>query len=174
MTKAEAIQKLSEAFFAIEALINSIPQEQFFQKPANGKWSVAENVEHLFLSVQPLVGLFGKKEMMLANWGRSEHASKTFDELTEIYLERLSKLPSGVAFGPVAPVTVAGTKEEVTGNLQAIHKKFTERTDALTEEELDSYQVPHPLLGLLTCREFVYFTAYHTQHHQKAILNIIA
>jgi hypothetical protein len=174
MTKVEVIQKLSEVFAAIETTVDSIPQEQFFQKPANGKWSVAENVEHLFLSTKPLVGLFGKKDLMLANWGKSEHTSRTFNELTEAYLERLSKLPSGVAFGPVAPITVAGTKEEVTGNLHAIHKKFIERTEALTEEELDSYQVPHPLLGLLNCREFVYFTVYHTTHHHKAILNLFS
>jgi hypothetical protein len=174
MTKAESIQKLNEAFAAIEALIHSLPEEQFFQKPENGKWSVAENVEHLFLSVKPLVGLFGKKDIMLANWGKSDRTSGTYDELVNTYLERLSKLPSGVAFGPVAPVTITGSRDEITGNLRSIHGKFIERTEAMTEEELDSYQVPHPLLGLLTCREFVYFTAYHTQHHHKAILNIIS
>ena len=174
MTKSEAIQKLNEAFSAVEMLINSIPEEQFFHKPANSKWSVAENVEHLFLSVKPLVGLFGKKDMMLANWGKSGRASGTYDELVSTYLERLSKLPSGVAFGPVAPVAITGSKDEIIGKLNSIHEKFTERTEALTEEELDTYQVPHPLLGLLTGREFVYFTAYHTVHHHKAILNIVS
>ncbi len=171
MKKPESIQKLREAFDALEAAIDTFPAEHFFQRPPNDKWSVAENVEHLFLSVKPLVGLFGKKEMMLSNWGESNHSSLTYDALVEKYLGSIAQLTG--TFGPVAPQKDNPlSREELLQNIHSIHLKFIERAESLTEEDLDKYQVPHPLLGLLTCREFLYFTAYHTTHHHKAIAAI--
>jgi hypothetical protein len=29
--------------------------------------------------------------------------------------------------------------------------------------------LPHPLLGKITIREMLYFTAYHVQHHENII-----
>jgi len=33
------------------------------------------------------------------------------------------------------------------------------------EDELDQYQLPHPILGKLTIREMLYFTIYHNLRH---------
>jgi uncharacterized damage-inducible protein DinB len=41
--------------------------------------------------------------------------------------------------------------------------------DGLTEEELDRYLLPHPLLGKLTMREMLYFTIYHVTHHHRQV-----
>jgi len=40
-----------------------------------------------------------------------------------------------------------------------------------TDEKLDNYLAPHPLLGKLTLRELIYFTIYHTEHHLAIIKN---
>jgi hypothetical protein len=45
-------------------------------------------------------------------------------------------------------------------------KWLSEKLDKFTEEELDKYILPHPLLGKLTIREMMYFTIYHVLHHQ--------
>ena len=63
------------------------------------------------------------------------------------------------------------SKAELIENLKGINNKFLVRTSLFTEEELDIYQVPHPLIGLLTCREFLYFTHYHTLRHHETIKN---
>ncbi|MFN2437645.1 MAG: hypothetical protein ABR503_00495 [Chitinophagaceae bacterium] len=36
-----------------------------------------------------------------------------------------------------------------------------------SEEEIDRFVLPHPLLGKLTLREMMYFTIYHVEHHHK-------
>ena len=41
-----------------------------------------------------------------------------------------------------------------------------------TEEELDTYLIPHPLIGKMTLRELLFFTVYHIGHHLKTIKNI--
>ena len=37
------------------------------------------------------------------------------------------------------------------------------------EKDLDIYLLPHPLLGKMTIREIVLWTAYHTEHHYKIL-----
>jgi hypothetical protein len=59
----------------------------------------------------------------------------------------------------------------------ALLEKLEKRTAALarkvqkmTDNQLDTLLLPHPLLGKLTFREMLYFTIYHVQHHQKSLL----
>ena len=61
------------------------------------------------------------------------------------------------------------SKQELVENLKGINSKFLVRISLLTGKELDTFQVPHPLIGLLTCREFLYFTHYHTLRHCETI-----
>ena len=61
----ETTDKLTDAFTEVEKVGNSFSEVQFFQRPPGGKWSAAEHVQHLFVSAKPLVGLFGKPELML-------------------------------------------------------------------------------------------------------------
>ena len=35
--------------------------------------------------------------------------------------------------------------------------------------DLDTYLLPHPLLGKMTIREISLWTAYHTEHHYKIL-----
>ena len=35
------------------------------------------------------------------------------------------------------------------------------------KKQLDHYLLPHPLLGKITLREMLFFSAYHIQHHTK-------
>jgi len=65
------------------------------------------------------------------------------------------------------------TKTDLILNFHTINEKFLERTALLSENNLDNYQIPHPLIGLLTCREFLYFTHYHTMHHFNTIKNVL-
>jgi len=44
------------------------------------------------------------------------------------------------------------------------------RVRKYNEQQLDSYILPHPLIGKLTLREMLYFTLYHAEHHHKQTL----
>jgi hypothetical protein len=37
------------------------------------------------------------------------------------------------------------------------------------ERALDRHLLPHPLMGLLTIREMLAFTVYHTAHHLRRV-----
>ncbi len=167
MTQKKIMEKLHTAFTEVEQTANLVPETYYFKRPLADKWSVAENVEHLFLAVKPLVGLFGKPEIMLANWGKSNRPSGSYDQVVATYLEKVGNV--GVNAFITSPDNMTDSKQELIENLKAINNKLLVRVSLFTEQELDMYQVPHPLIGLLTCREFLYFTHYHTLRHCETI-----
>ncbi len=171
MIKTEIVEKLQIEFDKVEKLLNELSENQIFQRPINNKWSVAENILHLILTTKPLVGLFGKPEIMFSNWGKSNRISRKYSIVIELYLKHIGN--PGFTNKDYTPSKVDITKSELTQNFQSINLKFLERTVLLEEDDLDNYQIPHPLIGLLTCREFLYFSHYHTIHHFNTIKNIL-
>ena len=166
MIQQDIINKLAEAFAATEMTANKFSDEQFFAKPESGKWSAAEQTQHLFLSVKPLVGLFGKPELML-QFGPCSRPRMDYAEVINLYLEKLKTFSTSGINNTVEGIS--STRKEQIANLHAIHAKVLERAATLPENILDEYQLPHPLIGLLTVREWLYFTHYHTLHHMRVM-----
>ena len=163
-TLQETTDKLTDAFAETERIANSFAEEQFFKRPNTGKWSAAEHTQHLFVSIKPLVGLFGKPELM-QQFGKCTRPLMHYDEVIALYHQMLS---SPAAIAVVSRNNVQGlsaTKAEQLANLHSLHQKFLERAAALSDIVLDEYQAPHPLMGLLTVREWLFFTHYHEGHH---------
>ena len=171
MTQQEIIEQLRSIFSEVEKNGALFSEEKFFKRPDTGKWSAAENIQHLFLSAKPLVGLFGKPDFMKQQWGESNRPSMHYEAVVKIYLEKIGNL--GAVVPAYVPDGLCTTQAEQLANLHSLHSKFTERALALTDEILDNYQVPHPLIGLLTVREFLYFTHYHTQRHNDTIVGLM-
>ncbi len=64
------------------------------------------------------------------------------------------------------------------GGRQALRLKLLiislcSKVDTCSKGQLDTFILPHPLLGKVTLREMLYSTIYHVQHHQKQIKNSI-
>lgn len=144
-----------------------------FFSPQDRFWSPAEHVRHLTKSARPLVMALGLPRWLLRlRFGRPAAPSRSFEAMTTLYLERLS---AGATAGRFTP-----TPEAVPADLQARRQEiihgWTRATVGLQnaiagwpEASLDSHQLPHPVLGLLTVREMLCFTVYHTSHHLRRI-----
>ena len=48
-------------------------------------------------------------------------------------------------------------------------KKMSKKIEKWSEEQLDEFVLPHPLLGKVTTREMLYFTIHHAGDHQLLI-----
>ena len=48
-------------------------------------------------------------------------------------------------------------------------KKLIEKFRKWTEHDLDTYLLPHPLMGKMTIREVVMWTAHHTEQHYQIL-----
>ncbi len=137
---------------------------------AEGKWSPAQNIKHVELSILPVCKLLSNKEKFISReLGTSHTGSRSYIEIMKIYQE-------GLAGGNVkAPERFVPA--DLLPESAFILNELDERVDQLiaglnnfTENELDLYQIPHPLLGQLTIREMIYFYIYHAGHHENNII----
>ncbi len=162
-------QRLQNEVAELLKTVEKTSEEAFFKQPHAEKWSISQNITHLCESSKPLVSLFGKPELM-EQFGRSNRASQSYDKVIDWYQTALQTPPPRLLV--YRHLDTEGSKAEIVGNLQSITAKLLERVGNFSDVDLDSYQIKHPLLGLMTAREMLHFTAYHTRHHHDIIAKI--
>lgn len=171
MKKQELIEKLREAQQNLLKVVENIDIENFNLKK-NDKWSPAEHIGHLINSVKPLNKVFILPKFMLKIiTGTPNRSSRTYNQLVDKYLEKLkTSNPTTNPFGPNK--LGAFKKKNLLDIFEKEYNNFVNKIEKnWTDESLENYLIPHPLLGKLTVREMIMFTIYHTFHHQKAIEN---
>jgi hypothetical protein len=133
----------------------------------NGKWTAGQQLEHIVLCVKPLVQVYGMPPAMIAqNFGTSDQGSRDYGTLVQDYVLKLHE--GGQAptrFVPVADAP-ALSREELLATLKQLVLDLSDKINALSEADLDTYCIPHPLLGKITLREMLFNAIYHVQHHQ--------
>ena len=112
--------------------------------------------------------------LMVPKWflrwrfGRPNRAVRDYDALVQRYKEKLAD--GGRASGRfVPPVITASEVPRIAAFVQRVIGTLVDRLDKWSGSDLDSYLLPHPLLGKITVREMLYFTIYHVQHHQALV-----
>ncbi|MBL7885619.1 MAG: DinB family protein [Flavobacterium sp.] len=180
----------------------------FFSTLKEGKWSIAEHLTHLALSLLPVNNLLKQPELMLERWGKSNRKSRELVVFLEDYKMAVATA-DWKAFPPFVPKsatesndylqqhsttsedkkndfyqltgeTIKGlrdkfeldtnaTKAEVANKLGQQYQLFFQLVSNLSDEHLEACQIPLPYVGLITCKEMIYFTYNHTKVHRMAI-----
>lgn len=135
-----------------------------------GKWSPAQNIKHLQLAILPVAKLLNDKPKFLSkNIGNSPSGSRSYVEITSNYFNGLTRgVKSPEKFVP-GTCLHADQVTEIFGEYEKTIEELTQSLQFYTEDEMDTYQLIHPLLGLLTIREFMYFYMFHAIHHMQNI-----
>lgn len=159
-------RKLQESHSIFISYLSGLTKEEFLSSK-NEKWTAGQQLQHIYLSVKPVRQIMALPlfipELI---WGQANRPSKSYEDLVKKYL---LKLGGGVrARGRFAPKSVSIEKgERLKIDLKNEVNRLVARLDKLSEEELDKFIIPHPLLGKLTMREMLYFTIHHVEHHQQ-------
>ena len=86
----------------------------------------------------------------------------------DYYQEKLEE--GGRASGKFLPPPQSfEDRSKLINQFQNLISKLKKQIDNYSEASLDELILPHPLLGKLTLREMLYFTAYHATHHQRLV-----
>ena len=166
LTKEIILKELQKG---IDEVIFCVRQsdDAIFLKKSDTKWSIAENLEHLRLSVKPLKLAFGLPKFILLFFGKPNRPIRTYDELVKKYMQALNE--GGKASPGFVPAPTKNNKSSLIDSFVEENKALITRLEKWNEKDMDRYLLPHPLLGKLYAREMLYFTIYHTQHHRLAI-----
>lgn len=163
-SRAELERGLHASLGEVRDWIAAQPVERFARGPED-RWTLGQHLDHLVRSVQPInSGLLAPKFVLGLIFGTSNRPSLAYAELAAKYEGVLDD--GGKASGRFVPPNVHVGQR---GALLAQHRKETERLISrvarFSEEDLDRYVAPHPLLGKLTLRELLFFTMHHHDHH---------
>lgn len=169
MDKEELISNLNKSYTSFTGFLESLSKDEFEYAPEK-KWSAGQQAIHLIKSTKPVAKALGYPKFLISyKFGKANRASRTYLELVDRYKEKLATntRPAPSAY---APETAKHTdlKRLVTTQKQVI-EKLIEKLSKWSEEQMDQYIFPHPLLGKITVREMLYFTIYHAEHHQNLI-----
>ncbi len=169
MNKQAIIEQLHIHYAEFQHLLGSLSETEYLAAPIE-KWSAGQQLDHICRSVGPVSMALGLPVFLLRLlFGKANRPSRTYEALVEKYKTKLAE--GGRASGRFIPAKAdwAG-REKLLGRLKKLIKSLTRKTEQITESQLDTYILPHPLLGKLTLREMLYFTIYHVQHHQNLVL----
>jgi hypothetical protein len=173
MEKQQVVSLLLTNHQSFTLYTRSLTDEQFVFAPPH-KWSAGQQLQHINLSVRPVVLAMGLPRLLVRMlFGKATNPGKTYDALVSAYH---LKLQNGYkASAPYIPKSVhADQKEKLIAALNAKVHSLCSKIESFTESELDTLRLPHPLLGKLTMREMLYFTAYHAAHHEATVKSALA
>ena len=166
MNKPEIITALRHNHQHFINYMAALSNEEFVAEP-KGKWTAGQHVDHLIRSIKPLnKGLMLPGFLLQLIFGKANRPSKSYNELVAKYKQKLNQ--GGMATAAFIPSKITAThKERLLKELHVRSEKLCRVVNGFSETQLDKLIAPHPLLGKVTLREMLYFTAYHVLHHQE-------
>lgn len=169
MIKTELQHQLSDRHQAFVEAVLALSEADFLFAAPN-KWSAGQQLEHIYRAVRPVTLAFVLPKFVLRLLiGKANRPSRNYDTLVNKYHEKLAA--GGKASAPYIPKSVLFTQRKaLKSKLLRSVITLNRSLNRYSEAELDSYLLPHPLLGKLTLREMLYFTMYHVEHHHKAVM----
>lgn len=167
-SKPEIINELRESF---RALVETSAAVNFsnYNISKEDKWTAGENVAHLVSATRmTAIPFMLPKFVPVLLYGKPKRTSHGFSKVVDNYVHQLEH--GAKASGVYVPKKTNYTQD-------SLHQKLNIQADKLlsaietkwSDEQLDHYQISHPILGLLTLRELAYFTIYHNGHHTETI-----
>jgi DinB superfamily len=164
MLRSVIQQALHQKHLDLIAFIKSLTTDEF-STVRHSKWTPGQQLDHIYRSIRPLrIVLSAPRVLLQLLWGTANRKSRTYDELVELYQAKLTS--GGRATGRFIPAAISGTRQlDIAAKLERESVRLVNALGRFTDEELDKYLLPHPLLGKLSIREMMYFTIYHAGHH---------
>lgn len=172
MEKAAIIIQLKKNHLAFVETIRQLNQEDFLFTE-NGKWTAGQQAAHILRSIKPVNFALGLPQFLLPLFfGKANRPSRSYDALLIKYKAKLAA--GGRASGRFVPPPVAfAAKEKICAAILTVNNDLCSKINRCNEESLDTYILPHPLLGKLTLREMLYFNILHAEHHMNSVLQLL-
>lgn len=149
----------------------TLSTEVFFA-PQGENWSPAGHLRHLIKTLRAVAGGLGQSRAALLLFGRSKSGSRGYEEVVGQYLEALEAGAKAGKYGPsdrVPELTPEEWREQLVERWGEAGSELRKTLLGWSEEQLDRYRLPHPLIGKLTLRELLLWTLYHNAHHARRI-----
>jgi len=170
MNKKDIVEILEQKHQNLFDWLLSSGDENWEKGPVD-RWTSGQHVLHLFDSMVLLnKALKYPKFLLRYKFGTSNRPSRTYDEVAKRYEERLSENQERARnFNRDLKKPALKERKRLIDSLQIQNKKLQYKTSKLKDKHLDTLLLPHPLMGKMTLREIIMWTAHHTDHHVEIL-----
>lgn len=172
MQKEDIILALEEKHITlINWLINQ--EDDKWEVGPEGKWTTGQHVLHLLQSNAKLnSALTIPKFILKYKFGKANRDVRDYETVVKRYHDRLKEV-NGATFGPSQNMRIPKLRDKsyLLDRIQTENKKLQYKTNKWKDVQLDSYVLPHPLMGKMPVRELIMWTTYHIEHHTKTLMN---
>ena len=163
----EAIADLIEAKHSqLISWLEQQPDNAWVEGP-EGKWTQGQQALHLLQSIKPLNDALSMPKFVLRfKFGKANRPVRTYDTVVKRYQERLKDAQGKTFKGSQnMKVPTLADKTYILNRLQTESKKLQYKTKKISDKNLDTVILPHPLMGKMPVREIIMWTAHHVEHH---------
>lgn len=167
----DAITDLIEAKHSeLISWLEKQPEETWTQGP-EGKWTQGQQALHLLQSLKPLNDALSLPKFVLRyKFGKANRPVRDYDAIVKRYQERLVDA-QGKTFKGSQNMKIPSVEDKtyILNRLQTESKKLQYKTKKISDKNLDTVILPHPLMGKMPVREIIMWTAYHVEHHTEIL-----
>jgi len=170
MEKKEIVTILETKHQDLFDWLKTASDEQWTQGPKD-RWTAGQHILHLVDSARLLNKALGSPKFLLKyKFGTSNRPSRSYDEVSERYEQRLSENKDRAStYNKDLKIPLLLERKRLVDSLQVLNKKLQYKTNKLKDKHLDTLLLPHPLMGKMTLREIIMWTAHHTSHHVEIL-----
>ena len=146
------------------------PNESWTIGP-EGKWTTGQQALHLLQSIIPLNNALSMPKLLLRfKFGKANRPVRDYEAIVKRYQERLLDAKGKTFKGSQnMKVPKLSDKQYLLNRLQIEEKKLQYKTRKISDKNLDSVVLPHPLMGKMPVREIIMWTAHHIEHHTETL-----
>jgi len=171
MDKKQIISLLEEKH---QELFNWLIQQEgnYWEKGPEEKWTTGQHIQHLVDSIKKLNYALSIPSFILKmKFGTSNREVRSYNEVAERYKDKLIQFRDKAReFNQGVATPNQKNMLKLISTLKVQNKKLQSKTNKLSNHKLDNLILPHPLLGKMPLREIIMWTAYHTEHHTKDLI----
>lgn len=170
MDKVEIAELLDVKHQQLFNWLEHQPRENWEKNPEK-KWSTSQHIQHLVDSLQLLNNALSYPRFILKyKFGTCNRALRDYETVAKIYQQKLiENIDKAKVFNQKLKKPTLQERDRLLTRLQIQQKKLQYKTVHISEKNLDTLVLPHPLMGKMTVREIIMWTAYHTEHHTKTL-----
>ena len=171
--KQTIIASLNDGVNQFNELISGLNQAAF-ETNYNNKWSAGQDLVHLIKVLKIVnLGYTLPKPLLHLMYGPNKNEARSFELLQTLYKNALEGGAKSPAIYIPKPVLFE-SKNHLIQKHQQLNEAFIDKMNQNSDNALDRYRLPHPILGKVTLRELASFTSFHTKHHLELLRSKLA
>ena len=170
MHKDEIADLLEEKYHSLLDWLEKQDDDKWIIGPEN-KWTSGQQALHLLKSIKPLNDVLSMPRFLFKyTLGTTNAQIRDYETIVSKYLEQLEAFKKNSIKSPKKlKVPTIQDKRYLLTRLQVESKKLQYKTRRISDRNLDTLVLPHPVMGKMPIREILMWTAYHAEYHTKKL-----